>query len=157
MPITRTRIRLVAAGVSALLIAAGVVVLVPPAIAGAAISPVASYTFDGDSGATVVDASGNGNDASWKGSPAYVAGVSGKAAAVSGGANYIKLPLVSARTDAASSFSYEFWMSEQSRTSYGPIVSNQNFAACNNKGLTLYNQATAGVLEGCWGKTSGGT
>lgn len=157
MPQIRTRARLIAGGASLLIAASAAVALVSPATAGPVSAPVASYTFDGDSGSTVVDSSGHGNDAAWKGTPAYVAGISGKAIAVSGGANYIKLPLVAAQTDASSSFSYEFWISEQSRTSYGPIVSNQDFATCNDTGLTLYNQATPGVLEGCWGKTSGGT
>ncbi|MGN6428029.1 MAG: LamG-like jellyroll fold domain-containing protein [Leifsonia sp.] len=124
---------------------------------GDAIKPVAAYTFDGDSGTRVVDTSGSGNDAAWKGTPAYVAGVSGQAASVSGGANYVKLPLVAGKTDASSSFSYEFWMAERSRTSYGPIVSNQDFNYCNNAGITLYNQATPGTLEACWGQTAGGT
>lgn len=124
---------------------------------GDAIKPVAAYTFDADSGTTVADSSGSGNDAAWNGTPAYVAGVSGRAASVSGGANYVKLPLVAGETDASSSFSYEFWMAERSRTSYGPIVSNQDFDVCNNAGLTLYNQATPGLLEACWGQTAGGT
>lgn len=121
-----------------------------------AIKPVASYTFDGDTGSVVADSSGNGNDAVWKGTPSYVGGVSGTAAVVSGGANYIKLPRVAGKTDASSSFSYEFWIAEQSRTSYGPIISNQDFNACNDPGITLYNQATPGVLESCWGQTAGG-
>lgn len=122
-----------------------------------AVKPVASYTFDGDTGTKVVDSSGNGNDATWVGTPSYASGIAGKAASVSGGANYVKLPLVAGKTDASSSFSYEFWMQEHSRTSYGPIVSNQNFTHCYNKGLTLYNQTTPGVLEACWGQTSGGS
>ncbi|WP_051389449.1 LamG-like jellyroll fold domain-containing protein [Arthrobacter sp. 35W] len=155
--------RLVAAGTSAVIVAAGAVGLAYTASAAPAfdpaspIKPVASYTFDADAGTTVTDSSGSGNNALWKGTPAYVGGVTGQAASVSGGANYVKLPLVAGQTDAASSFSYEFWMSEKSRTSYGTLVSNQNFAACNNKGLTLYNQTTAGVLDACWGQTSGGT
>ncbi|MEO8222389.1 MAG: LamG-like jellyroll fold domain-containing protein [Specibacter sp.] len=62
-------------------------------------------------------------------------------AGISGGANYVKLPLVAGQTDAAS-FSYEFWMSERSRTSYCPVVCNQT---------------TEEVLDACWGQTSGGT
>lgn len=162
----RSRVRLlVAAGLAIAVVAAGLVLgLARPASADSpafdpndAITPVASYTFDGGAGATVADSSGRGNDAAWIGTPSYVTGVAGTAASVSGGANYVKLPLVAGQTDAASSFSYEFWILEQSRTSYGPIVSNQDFNTCNNKGLTLYNQATAGVLETCWGQTSGGT
>ena len=162
----RTRVSLlVAVGAVVLIVAAGLVVGLAYSASAAspafdpqdAIKPVASYTFDTASGTTVADSSGKGNAATWKGTPSYVAGVSGTAAAVSGGANYVKLPLVSGQTDAGSSFSYEFWMSEQSRTSYGPIVSNQNFASCNDKGLTLYNQTTQGVLQACWGQTSGGT
>ena len=157
------RQRLLATGTAAVIALAGVAGLGYAASAAPAydpadaIKPVASYTFDADSGTTVTDSSGTGNHALWKGTPAYVTGVSGQAASVSGGANYVKLPLVAGQTDAAASFSYEFWMSQRSRTSYGPVVSNQNFAACNNKGLTLYNQTTAGVLDACWGQTSGGT
>ncbi|WP_295012634.1 InlB B-repeat-containing protein [uncultured Microbacterium sp.] len=126
------------------------------ATAAPAVAPFATYTFDGDSGRTVADSSGHGNDATWVGTPASVPGVSGKAAAVSGGANYVKLPLVDGKTDGSGSFSYEFWMSEQSRTSYGTLFSNQDFDSCNNPGLTLYNQSTPGVLQACWGLTPGG-
>ncbi|WP_054011520.1 LamG-like jellyroll fold domain-containing protein [Arthrobacter sp. ERGS1:01] len=164
IPIPRSRShRLIAAGTTAAIVVASVVGVAYAASAAPAydpadaIKPVASYTFDGDTGTTVTDSSGSGNNAVWKGTPAYVTGVSGQAASVSGGANYLKLPLVAGQTDASASFSYEFWMSEASRTSYGPIVSNQNFASCNNKGLSLYNQTTPGVLEACWGQTSGGT
>lgn|GEM_PF-1955191 len=122
-----------------------------------AIAPVAAYTFDADSGSTVKDVSGNGNDARWVGSPGYRPGVSGSAATIGLGTNYVKLPLVAGKTDGAASFSYEFWMSEQNRTSYGTLMSNQDFASCNNAGLTLYNQTTQGVLQACWGTTAGGT
>ncbi|WP_292714599.1 LamG-like jellyroll fold domain-containing protein [Microbacterium sp. 13-71-7] len=122
-----------------------------------AISPVAAYTFDADSGSIVKDVSGNGNDARWVGSPGYRPGVSGSAATIGLGTNYVKLPLVAGKTDGAASFSYEFWMSEQNRTSYGTLMSNQDFASCNNAGLTLYNQTTQGVLQACWGTTAGGT
>ncbi|HEY4269253.1 MAG TPA: InlB B-repeat-containing protein [Galbitalea sp.] len=162
---SRTRFTIVAGGIVVVIVAAAVIVGLPRAASAAtppfdpqdSIKPVASYTFDTANGATVADTSGKGNDAAWKGTPSYAAGISGNAAVVTSGANYVKLPLVTGQTDAASSFSYEFWMSEQSRTSYGPIVSNQNFAACNNKGMTLYNQTTPGVLQACWGQTSGGT
>lgn len=157
-------LRLTAAGAAAVVVAAGAIGVAYAASAagsavapGDAIKPVAAYTFDGDSGTTIADSSGAGNDATWKGTPAYVDGIDGKAASVSGGANYVKLPLVAGQTDASGSFSYEFWMAEKSRTSYGPIVSNQDFDVCNNKGITLYNQATQGVLEACWGQTAGGT
>jgi uncharacterized repeat protein (TIGR02543 family) len=162
----RTRLLLLAGATVVVIVAVAVVVVGLPHAASAAtppfdpqdaIKPVASYTFDTAAGATVADTSGKGNDASWKGTPSYVAGISGNAAVVTSGTNYVKLPLVAGQTDAASSFSYEFWMSEQSRTSYGPIVSNQDFAACNDKGTTLYNQTTPGVLQACWGQTSGGT
>ncbi|MHA7270132.1 LamG-like jellyroll fold domain-containing protein [Arthrobacter sp. HLT1-20] len=162
VPRTRMR-RLLAAGTTAVIAFASVAALGYTASAAPAwdpadaLKPVASYTFDADSGTTVADSSGSGNNALWKGTPAYVAGVTGQAASVSGGANYVKLPLVAGQTDAGGSFSYEFWMSESSRTSYGPLVSNQDFKACNNKGLTLYNQTTPGVLDACWGQTSGGT
>ncbi|MGN7862625.1 LamG-like jellyroll fold domain-containing protein [Microbacterium sp. 22303] len=122
-----------------------------------AISPVAAYTFDADGGSTVKDVSGNGNDATWVGSPGYRPGVSGSAATIGLGTNYVKLPLIAGKTDGSASFSYEFWMSEQNRTSYGTLMSNQDFASCNNAGLTLYNQTTQGVLQACWGTTAGGT
>ncbi|MFD6698375.1 MULTISPECIES: LamG-like jellyroll fold domain-containing protein [unclassified Microbacterium] len=129
----------------------------PRAAVPGAIAPVAAYTFDADNGSTVKDVSGNGNDARWVGSPGYRPGVSGSAATIGLGTNYVKLPLVAGKTDASGSFSYEFWMSEQSRTSYGTLMSNQDFASCNNAGLTLYNQTTQGVLQACWGTTAGGT
>ncbi len=145
--VPRTVAHRILASVAALAVAAagaGVIVGVANAAAASpafdpqdAIRPVASYTFDGDTGSVVTDSSGNGNDASWKGTPSYVGGVSGKAAVVGGGSNYIKLPRVAGKTDASSSFSYEFWISEQSRTSYGPIISNQDFDSCNNAGITL--------------------
>lgn len=122
-----------------------------------AIAPVAAYAFDADSGSTVKDVSGNGNDATWVGSPGYRPGVSGSAATIGLGTNYVKLPLIAGKTDGSGSFSYEFWMSEQNRTSYGTLMSNQDFASCNNAGLTLYNQTTPGVLQACWGTTVGGT
>ena len=129
----------------------------PRAAVPGAISPVAAYSFDADNGSTVKDVSGNGNDARWIGSPGYRPGVSGSAATIGLGTNYVKLPLVAGKTDGAASFSYEFWMSEQNRTSYGTLMSNQDFASCNNAGLTLYNQTTQGVLQACWGTTAGGT
>jgi hypothetical protein len=163
---TRTRL-LIAAGTAALLVVASLVVgvfLAHPASADSpafdpqdTIKPVASYSFDTASGTTVADSSGKGNNATLVGTPSYVPGISGTAISVSSGANYVKLPLVTGQTDAASSFSYEFWMQESSRSSYGPIVSNQNFTQCDDKGLTLYNQTTPGVLQACWGLTSGGT
>ncbi|MFW8745368.1 LamG-like jellyroll fold domain-containing protein, partial [Mesorhizobium japonicum] len=152
----RTHLRLAAAAAVVLLAGAGIALGGGSERAAAAtVAPIASYSFESDSGATVVDGSGHGNDATWKGTPAYVISYDGsKAISVSAGANYIKLPLVAGQTDGSGSFSYEFWMKEASRTSYGPIVSNQNFAHCYNKGFTLYNQATQGVLEGCWGKAA---
>jgi uncharacterized repeat protein (TIGR02543 family) len=132
-------------------------------VATGTVAPVLSYNFDNDSGTAVVDSSGNGYTGTWGGTPAYVGGVSGKAAAISasadsaGAANFVTLPHIAGKTDASSSFSYDFWIDEQSRTGYGSIVSNQDFNSCSDPGLTLYNQATPGVLEACWGQTSGGT
>lgn len=128
-----------------------------PAARLGAIAPVASYSFDADNGKTVKDSSGNGNDAAWVGAPSYVPGVGGTAAVVSLGANYVKLPLIPGRTDGSGSFSYEFWIAEQRRTSYGTLMSNQDFDSCNNPGITLYNRTTQGVLQSCWGTTPGGT
>ncbi|GAA2332716.1 LamG-like jellyroll fold domain-containing protein [Dactylosporangium salmoneum] len=155
---------LVVIGVAAVVVVTANAALAPtPAAAAPPVVPVVSYNFDNDSGTTVVDSSGNGYDGTWGGIPAYVDGVSGKAAFVSasgdsaGKANFVKLPLVAGATDAKSSFSYEFWIDEQSRTSYGSIVSNQDFVSCSNPGFTLYNQAAQGVLEACWGQTAAGT
>jgi uncharacterized repeat protein (TIGR02543 family) len=148
--------------VAALVLTGLVTVTGAPAQAVDAVAPVVSYDFDNDAGTTVADSSGNGYDGTWGGTPAYVAGVSGKAAYVSatadaaGGANFVQLPLVAGKTDASASFSYDFWIDEQSRTGYGSIVSNQDFNACNDPGFTLYNQATQGVLESCWGQSAGG-
>ncbi|MFW8745364.1 LamG-like jellyroll fold domain-containing protein, partial [Mesorhizobium japonicum] len=124
---------------------------------GDTIAPTLRYDFDADSGTSVVDGSGGSLGGTWVGTPAYVDGVTGRAASMSGGANYVKLPLKAGLTDASGSFSYSFWMQEQSRTSYGPFVSNQDFVSCNNAGLSIYNQATQGVLEACWGQSAGGT
>lgn len=108
-------------------------------------APVLSYDFNGD----LRDGSGGGNTGTWKGTPAYVMGFDGLAASVSNGTNYVKLPILPGQTDGSSSFSYEFWMWGQSRTSWGPIISNQNFASCTNPGVTLFNHVTQGQLEAC--------
>jgi hypothetical protein len=77
-----------------------------PTTASAAVgtaAPVLSYTFDSDSGNAVVDSSGNSNNGSWSGTPAYVDGVSGKAAKVSasadsaGSANFVKFPQIAGK------------------------------------------------------------
>ncbi|MFC4242975.1 InlB B-repeat-containing protein [Gryllotalpicola reticulitermitis] len=150
--------------VSAALLATGLVVgLGQPASADPtfaqqdAITPVVSYNFDSDSGSSVTDSSGSGNNGTWAGTPSYVAGVSGRAISVSAGANYVKLPLVTGQTDASSSFSYEFWLDELSSTSDSPVFSNQNFVHCYDPGATLYNTSSSGILQGCFGQNGTST
>ena len=127
-------------------------------------APIISYDFEHDSGTTVVDDSGSGYNATWSGTPSYGAGVSGKAASVNSpagskqGVNVITLPLIPGRTDGSSSFSYVLWLHETSATIDAPIVSNQDFTHCYDKGTTLYNTSGApGVLRACFGQNGTST
>ena len=138
--------RLTAAGVSAALLAAGLSVLFSPAASADptydsrdSALPVVSYNFDNDSGTTVVDSSGHGNNGTWSGTPSYAAGVSGKAAHISAGTNFVTLPKVAGQTDGSGSFSFETWWYDNAETADVPFVANQNFAACTNTGFTLYH------------------
>ncbi|NNC11751.1 hypothetical protein HII28_07665 [Planctomonas sp. JC2975] len=131
---------------------------------GDAAAPLISFDFENDTGTTVVDDSGSGYDGTWSGTPSYATGVSGKSAYVNSpdgskqGVNYITLPLVAGRTDGSSSFSYVFWLKEQSSSSDSPIVSNQDFTHCYDRGTTLYNTSgTPGVLRACFGQNGTST
>ncbi|QDZ14856.1 LamG-like jellyroll fold domain-containing protein [Humibacter ginsenosidimutans] len=132
---------------------------------GDAVKPVASYTFDGDSGTTVVDSSGNGHNATWVNgvagggvTPSYTTGISGNAAHVSGNKNVIQLPLVAGTTDGSGSFSFEFWYFQNSTSSDAAVFASANTASCNNPGFSYYNtSASNSTLKACWGLTPGGT
>lgn len=117
---------------------------------GDTVKPVLAYNFDNDSGTSVADASGNGYNGTWTGTAAYVAGVSGNAAHVTAGHN-IKLPLVSGVTDGSGSFSFEFWIKENSYTGDSWVFANENGGSCEQNGLGLYNNSGSnGVLTGCY-------
>jgi hypothetical protein len=114
------------------------------------VKPVLAYNFDNDSGTSVTDASGNGYNGAWTGTAAYVAGVSGNAAHVTAGHN-IKLPLVSGVTDGSGSYSFEFWIKENSYTGDSWVFANENGGSCEQNGLGLYNNSGSnGVLTGCY-------
>ncbi|HXR43497.1 MAG TPA: InlB B-repeat-containing protein, partial [Pseudolysinimonas sp.] len=132
--------------------------------AGDTIAPIVSYDFDADSGSRVTDSSGNGNTGTWSGTASYGAGVSGKAATVNSpegsvkGVNFFSLPLIAGKTDGSSSFSYVLWLNESSTSSDSPIVSNQDFTHCYDKGTTLYNTSgQPGVLRACFGQNGSST
>lgn len=59
---------------------------------------VGSWDFNENGGTTLYDSSGNGNNGTLVGSPAWVPGVSGTALSFNG-TNYVNLPSISARTD----------------------------------------------------------
>ena len=125
---------------------------------GDTVAPVVSYDFDNSTSTTATDSSGYGNDGTWNGTVTYAkTGVSGDAAHLSAGTNYIQLPKVAGETDGASSYSFSLWWGEYSETVDAPIVSNQNFAACNNAGLSFYHVSGTATTRACWGQTSGGT
>lgn len=131
---------------------------------GDAVAPFASYDFEADSGMTVKDSSGRGNDATWSGTPSYGDGTAGRGAYVNSpagsaqGANFFSLPLVPGSTDGSGSFSYVFWLNEVSSSAGSPIVSNQDFRQCGDKGLTLSNtEGAPGVLRGCFGQSGTST
>lgn len=149
--------RLTAVGLTAALALAGeTLALVQPASADAtyasrdAVTPVVSYNFDNDSGSTVVDTSGHSNNGSWSGTPAYAAGVSGKALHVSAGKNFVSLPKVAAQTDGSASFSFETWWYDNTATADAPLVSNQNFASCGNAGFSFYHLSGTYQQRSCF-------
>ena len=150
--------RLVAAGLSTALLSAGLALgLVPSASADPtydsrdAVVPVAAYTFDHDAGATVADSSGRSNDAAWSGTPAYAAGVSGKALHVSAGKNFVSLPETAGQTDGSGSFSFETWWYDNTETADAPLVANQDFASCNDTGFTFYHLSGGYQQRSCFG------
>ena len=149
--------RLIASGVSAAVMLGGLAVFAAtPAAAdptfspGDTVTPVAAYNFDNDSGTTVVDSSGKGNNAGWTGTPSYAAGVSGKAAHISAGTSFISLPKVTGQTDGSGSFSFETWWYDNSETIDAPLVANQNFAACTNLGFTFYHLSGTYQQRSCF-------
>ena len=149
--------RLVAAGVSAALVFAGLALcLAPPAAADPthdpadAVPPVVSYTFDHDSGSTVTDSSGQANNGTWSGTPAYAPGVSGQALHVSAGKNFVSLPKVAGQTDGSGSFSFETWWYDNAETIDAPLVANQNFASCGNPGFTFYHVSGTYQQRSCY-------
>ncbi|MEV4613593.1 LamG-like jellyroll fold domain-containing protein [Kitasatospora sp. NPDC049258] len=124
--------------------------------AGDTVAPVASYDFEADQGGAVTDGSGHGNDAAWKGAATYARGFSGRAAHISAG-QVIQLPKAAGQTDGSGSFSFSMWWGEYAETVDGPLVSNQDFNACNNAGLSFYNVSGTTTTRACWGTTAGGT
>lgn len=115
-----------------------------------AVVPVVSYTFDSDSGSTVVDSSGQSNNGAWSGTPGYAPGVSGKALHISAGKNFVSLPKVAGKTDGSGSFSYETWWYDNAETSDAPMVANQDFASCANPGFTFYHLSGTYQQRSCF-------
>ena len=124
---------------------------------GDTVAPIASYDFAADKNGVVTDSSGQGNNAVWKGTATYAKGFAGLAAHVSGGSNFIQLPSVAGETDGSGSFSFSTWWGEYGETIDGPLVSNQNFAACYNPGMSLYNVSGTTTTQSCWGQPTGST
>jgi len=164
----RRRTAVPLAAVSALaalsLVGAGVASAIPAASAASqanltyaasdTVTPVLSYNFDNDSGTTVSDSSGNGYDGTWTGTPSYGAGVSGSAAHVTAGHN-VKLDYVPGVTDASGSFSFEFWIKENSYTGDSWIFANETGGSCTDAALGVFNASGSnGVLTGCYGTTA---
>ncbi|MFB7324820.1 LamG-like jellyroll fold domain-containing protein [Streptomyces sp. NPDC056190] len=125
--------------------------------AGDTTAPVASYDFDADKNGAVSDGSGQGNNAVWKGTPAYAKGLSGRAAHVSAGTNFLQLPKVAGQTDGSGSFSFSTWWGEYGETSDSPLVSNQNFGSCTNAGVSLHHLSGTSTTRACWGQPTGST
>ncbi|QMU71402.1 carbohydrate-binding protein [Streptacidiphilus sp. P02-A3a] len=149
--------RLTAAGACAAMLAAGLSALLAPTASADptydsrdSALPVAAYTFDSDSGTTVVDSSGHGNNGTWTGTPSYAAGVSGKAAHISAGKNFVSLPKVAGQTDGSGSFSFETWWYDNTETADAPFVANQDFASCANTGFTFYHLSGTYQQRSCF-------
>ena len=126
------------------------------------IAPLVSYNFNDDSGTTVTDSSGNGDDGSWvagptgPATPTYQAGVDGQAARV-GGNNLVQLPLIKGKTDASGSFSFEMWYYGYSQTGEAAPFSNQDASSCANPGFSVYmTSASDSALSECWPQAPGG-
>ncbi|WP_328915782.1 MULTISPECIES: LamG-like jellyroll fold domain-containing protein [unclassified Streptomyces] len=156
-PARRPLPRTVAAGLSAVLISSGLALSLaqtasadPTHDSRDAVVPVVSYTFDSDSGSTVVDSSGQSNNGAWSGTPGYAPGVSGKALHISAGKNFVSLPKVAGKTDGSGSFSYETWWYDNAETSDAPMVANQDFASCANPGFTFYHLSGTYQQRSCF-------
>lgn len=127
------------------------------------ITPVVSYNFNDDSGTTVTDSSGSGNNGSWVGgptgsaTPTYQPGVDGQAAEI-GGNNLIQLPKVAAQTDASGSFSFEFWYFGKSQTGAQSIIANyKGNGSCTNPGFLVWmTSASDSTPSMCWSTTPTG-
>ncbi|AUG81191.1 hypothetical protein CFP65_6541 [Kitasatospora sp. MMS16-BH015] len=115
-----------------------------------AVLPVVSYTFDGDTGSTVLDDSGHGNNGTWSGTPAYAAGVSGRALHISAGKNFVTLPKAAGQTDGTGSFSFQTWWYDNAATADAPLVSNQDFNSCANAGFSLYHLSGTYQQRSCF-------
>lgn len=124
---------------------------------GDTVAPLASYNFDADKNGVVADSSGQGNNAVFKGTPTYGKGFSGLGAHLSSGSNYIQLPTVAGETDGSGSYSFSMWWGEYGETVDAPLVSNQNFAACYNAGMSLYDVSGTTTTQACWGQPTGTT
>lgn len=124
---------------------------------GDTVAPVASYDFDQDKNGVVTDSSGQGENAAWTGTATYAKGLSGLAAHLTGGANAIALPKSPGLTDGSGSFSFSFWWGEYGETADGPLVSNQDFSACYDPGLSFYNVSGTTTTRACWGAPVNGT
>jgi Listeria-Bacteroides repeat domain (List_Bact_rpt)/Divergent InlB B-repeat domain len=121
-------------------------------------APVASYDFAADRNGVVADSSGQGNNATWQGTATYAkGGFPGPVAHVSSGSDFIQLPKVAGETDGSGSFSYSMWWGEYGETIDAPLVSNQNFAACYNPGISLYDVSGTTTTQTCWGQPTGGS
>ncbi|MEU6010661.1 LamG domain-containing protein [Streptomyces sp. NPDC047453] len=131
--------------------AVGGAVAAHAASASGLVAPVVSYTFDSDSGTTTTDSSGNGNNGTWHGTPAYAPGLSGQAAHVSAG-HQITLPRIAGKTDASGSFSYDFWIKQNSYTGDAYLFANQHGGSCSDNAFATYNASGSnGSLLGCFG------
>lgn len=122
---------------------------------GDTIAPVVSYDFEEITRGVVADSSGNGYDATFTGTVARASGISGRAAHVSAGTNVIKLPLVAGVSDGSGSFSVSGWFGVYDKVADAPLVSNGDFSACANGGLTLFNDELSAKTGFCWGNGSG--
>lgn len=115
--------------------------------------PVVAYTFDGETGSTIADRTGNGVAATWRAGVEYLPGIHGTAAHVNG-QNSFRFPGVAVLTDATGDFSVEFWINQTSFTGDAWIFSNRPDGSCGD-GFSLFNATGSdGVLTSCWG-TSG--
>ncbi|MEU9890398.1 InlB B-repeat-containing protein [Sphaerisporangium sp. NPDC051011] len=103
------------------------------------VQPVASYDFDNDSGSTVVDSSGHGNNATWTGTPGYASGISGKAMQFYRGTRIVTLP--SNVKPGSTGVSVQFWLYETEASQDGAFFGNEDWRSGSGPygGLLLYN------------------